>query len=179
MLMNSFQTLLSISTCAATPWTGLLVFIAVVITDRWQVIALTVGVLTSTLLAYFLGLSEFAIDTGLVQINACLVSQVVAYHHVGSPPFDTTCNISEMSYGVVMIVISSSIPTFISHTLNSFIVPITEIPVFSLPVAISVLLTMNWGFNSKVFSTVGRCRLTVSKPKLKARLVSALETKLW
>jgi hypothetical protein len=26
--------------------------------------------------------------------------------------------------------------------------------------------------------TVGRCRLTVSKPELKARLVSALETKM-
>jgi len=26
---------------------------------------------------------------------------------------------------------------------------------------------------------VGRCRLTVSKPDLKARLVSALETKMW
>jgi SPIRAL1-like protein len=34
------------------------------------------------------------------------------------------------------------------------------------------------GQNVGNFMTVGRCRLTVSKPELKARLVSALETKM-
>jgi hypothetical protein len=43
-------------------------------------------------------------------------------------------------------------------------------------------LAMFPGFDDKnfqVLAKVGRCRLNLSKPGLKARLVSALETKLW
>ena len=101
------------------PWSGLLFFIALLISSPFLAVAAAIGVMTSSLAGRALGAGIGLLKLGLLQFNAITISMVIAYNHARTPPFVADPTAAEYVSCIAMAVIGSVAMTLITLICNS------------------------------------------------------------
>jgi urea transporter len=132
------------------PWTGLLIFIALLLEDQFSALCCFVAVLASILWGRALGAPPILLELGLIQYRAILVAQLVLYRDIATPPQAAWALVPILKV-MLLIIVSTAFVIVLNIGTNALLISSTKICDFGLTAHLATFAIFTVGLNSKVF----------------------------
>lgn len=104
------------------PWSGLCFLLAAYVTSSFQAIVMLVACVAGGLMGEALGAGRGMMALGLLQFNAIIAAQYIAYNHRRSPPFEAAWVETPPSLGVLgLVIVTSGFTTLATLVINPLV----------------------------------------------------------
>lgn len=156
-LMNDFFRSFGNLFWCCNPWSGVLFFFAIACSSdpssgevhsdaSYQAAICAVAVVVSGLTGELMGAGRGIMALGLLQFGCIISCQVVTHQLIHTPSADSAAEVDASSY--VLVVITSVLTTFFTLVMNSFVIQLTGVIPYALPVGLAIFLMRGIGFRS-------------------------------